>query len=153
MAGMSRFRSILLCILSIALSLTGMQAPAAKPITKRGLLDAIKIGGLTTSELVRKVKERGVSFAVTPDVEEEFGRAGAPSEVIQAVRDNYHGALLATRGVYFRKGDQWIPLTPEIVDWKKGNVIEGKLAGAIPGAHSPNSYRSPLKFLVVTPVG
>ena len=189
---MIRFRSIILYCLSIVLALSAMQAPALKPITKRGLLDALKIGGLTTAELVRKLKERGVNFAVTPDVEDELRKAGASSEVIHAARDNYHGAQptsskppvtvvenvpepvvrtpiqppkrasITKPGVYFRRGDQWVELLSEVVNWKKGNMLhkipkfgvgKGKITGAIPGAHSPNSYRNPLKFLVVTPVG
>jgi hypothetical protein len=189
---MPRFRSIVLCLLSIVLALTAMQAPALKPISKRGLLDALKIGGLTTAELVRKVKERGVNFAITPDVEDELRKAGAPPEVIQSARDNYKGAPLAPAkppvtvvenasdpiartpaptskrasigkpGVYFNKGDQPVELLSEIVAWKKGNVLhkipklgagKGKISGVIPGAHSPNSYRNPLKFLVVIPPG
>lgn len=87
---MTRFRSSIVCVLSLALALSGMQSPAVKPITKRGLLEALKIGGLTQSELVRKIRERGVNFAVTAEVEQELRRAGAAPEVIQAARDNYH---------------------------------------------------------------
>jgi hypothetical protein len=188
----THFRSLIVCFLSVVLASYAMQAPALKPITKRGLLDALKIGGLTTSELVRKLKERGVNFAITPDVEDELRKAGASSEVIQAARDNYHGVPLMTSkppvtvvenisepvvrtpiqppkrtstsrpGIYYRRGDQWVELLSEVVNWKKGSMLhkipkfgvgKGKITGAIPGAHSPNSYRNPLRFLVVTPVG
>lgn len=84
---MPRFRVLLLCSFIMALAVTAKP----KPITKRGLLDALKIGGLTTTELVRKIKERGVNFAVTPAIEDELRKAGAAPEVIQAARDNYRG--------------------------------------------------------------
>lgn len=190
---MYRLRLFLLCLFSGLLALYAMQQAApAKPITKRGLLDALKIGGLTTPELVRKLKERGVNFAITPDVEDELRKAGASTEVIAAARDNYHGpapasapakppivvaesvpervapapvqpqrrASLSKPGVYARKGDQWVPLISEVVNWKKGSVLhkipkfgKGKSTGVIPGAHSPNSYRTPVKFVVVTETG
>src|SRR5438552_3736793 len=89
---MLRPRYIVAYLLIAGLSLCAMQAASAKPITKRGLVDALKIGGLTTSELVRKIKERGVNFAVTPEVEDELRKAGAPPEVVQAVRDNFRRA-------------------------------------------------------------
>src|SRR5438105_4044044 len=150
---MPRLRPIVVCLFLVVFALSGFQAPAAKPITKRGLLDALKIGGLTTSELVRKIKERGVNFAVTSDIEDELRKSGAPPEVVQAVRDNYRGAPstpskppvtveenvsepivrtpiqppkrapIGKPGVYFRRGDQWVELLSEVVNWRKGNVL------------------------------
>jgi len=71
----------------------GHAAPAAaaqakKPISKDGLLKAIRINGLSTAELVQQIDQRGVSFMVTPAVEQEMLAAGARPEVIAAARRN-----------------------------------------------------------------
>jgi hypothetical protein len=65
---------------------------STKPITRKGLEDAVKIGGLKPAELVAIIKKRGVDFAVTPDVEIELLRLGAKPEIIDAARANYRGA-------------------------------------------------------------
>lgn len=65
-------------------------APAPKkPIAKDGLLDALRIGGLSSRELVQEIKSRGVSFEVSGQTETELRVAGAPTAVIDAARANY----------------------------------------------------------------
>jgi formylglycine-generating enzyme required for sulfatase activity len=63
--------------------------PATKPISSEGLLKALKIGGLPSSELVQIIGERGVDFEVNAAIEEQLKDAGATPEVIKAVRANY----------------------------------------------------------------
>lgn len=60
-----------------------------KPITKGGLLDALRIGGLSSRELVQEITSRGVSFEVSGQTETELRVAGAPTAVIDAARSNY----------------------------------------------------------------
>ena len=64
-------------------------AQSKKPITKEGLLDALRIGGLTSRELVQEIKARGVSFEASGPIETELRVAGAPTAVIEAARANY----------------------------------------------------------------
>lgn len=66
-------------------------APAAtpKPISQQGLTEALRIGGLTTQEMIDIVKERGVAFPVTAAVESDLRAAGAPSSLIEVIRANY----------------------------------------------------------------
>lgn len=184
-----RWFAVLVVLCSVAMA---MQAPA-RPITKRGLLDALKIGGLTSGELVRKIGERGVSFPLTPDVEEELRKAGASQQLIDAVRNNYRGpksaappppvppipvekteppppapaprptvevrrpVALTRPGVYVRTADQWAEVPSESMTFKKGRFMgaikRGEITGSIPGVQSPNAYRSPVRFLIVTPTG
>ncbi|MBA3242368.1 MAG: caspase family protein [Acidobacteria bacterium] len=65
------------------------KAPNLKPIQRARLVDALRINGLTTEELVMQIKLRGVDFQVTADVERELQQAGARPEVIAAARANY----------------------------------------------------------------
>lgn len=67
-------------------------AQAKKPITREGLVKAVRINGLSTAELVEQVRSRGVSFQMTADAEAELRAAGARPEVIEAARANYRPA-------------------------------------------------------------
>jgi flagellar basal body-associated protein FliL len=80
-----------LAVLSLLVSPAGAQAP--KPITKQGLIDALRIGGLTLQELMQFVRDRGVDFQVTPEVEAELRSAAAQRELIEAVRGSFRGAV------------------------------------------------------------
>lgn len=74
----------------VAVPANSQQTPAVQTIIKKdGLLKAIRLNGLTTEELIDRIKERGVDFQVTPDVEKELQDAGADSQLIKAVRDSY----------------------------------------------------------------
>jgi len=70
----------------------GAAAQARKPITREGLVNAVRINGLSTAELIQQIQSRGVSFRVTPDAEAELRAAGARPEVIAAARSNYRAA-------------------------------------------------------------
>src|SRR5438477_5152290 len=60
-----------------------------KPITRRGLVDAVKINGLSTAELIQQIQSRGVGFEMTQDAEAELRSVGARPEIIEAARANY----------------------------------------------------------------
>jgi hypothetical protein len=72
---------------SLALSVVGLQA--TNPYDKERLLVVVRANVLPTSEVVQAVQRRGISFQMTPQVEDEFRRAGARPELIKAMRDNY----------------------------------------------------------------
>jgi len=71
-------------------------AQAKRPITRKGLLEAVQINGLTTKELVARIEQRGVDFELTSGDEENFRRAGARPEIISAARVNYRPAAVAS---------------------------------------------------------
>jgi hypothetical protein len=65
-------------------------------------------------------------------------------------------------GVYYMKGDQWVDLLPEVVNWKTGGVmksiatvgvVKGDVNGRIIGAHSKTSIPNPVRILVYVPEG
>lgn len=88
-------------VLGLALLLfpAGAAAQAKKPITRDGLVKAVRINGLSTSELLQQIQSRGVAFRMTPDAEAELRAAGARPEVIAAARSNYRpGAVVAGGG-------------------------------------------------------
>lgn len=69
--------------------------PVKRPIRRTALINALRINGLSTAELVREIERRGVDFSLTPDVEEELLAAGATPEILLAVGANYRGTVSA----------------------------------------------------------
>ena len=96
-------------VLGLALLLFPAASPAQakKPITRDGLVKAVRINGLSTDELIQQIQSRGVSFQMTPDAEAELRAAGARPEIIEAARSNYRrGAVVASGGGGRRGGKQ-----------------------------------------------
>jgi tetratricopeptide (TPR) repeat protein len=58
-----------------------------RPIKLRGLLDALHAGGLSQAEIITRVKERGVDFALTQKLEAMLRNAGASEPLIRAIRN------------------------------------------------------------------
>ena len=67
-----------------------------KPISRQGLVNAVKINGLSTAELVGQIQSRGVAFEMTADAEQELRSVGARPEVIEAARSNYRAPAVAS---------------------------------------------------------
>ena len=74
---------------ALVISAAAAAQTAKKPITKRGLMEAVKINGLTTQELVQQMERRGVDFQMTESDESDLRSVGARPEVIEAARSNY----------------------------------------------------------------
>jgi hypothetical protein len=68
------------------------QAQANNSYDKDRILKVVRLNALSTKEIVQAIQRRGVSFAMTPDVEAEFLAVNAPPSVIEALRANYRPA-------------------------------------------------------------
>jgi hypothetical protein len=75
--------------LLVMLASSPQHAQAKKPISKSGLLEAVRLNGLSTQELIERVRQRGVSFQLTSQDEADLREAGARPELIEAVRASY----------------------------------------------------------------
>jgi hypothetical protein len=84
-----KLAALALAALTVIACAHATRAQAKKPITKDGLVKAVRINGLSTAELVQEIRTRGVAFQMTPAVESEMRQAGARPEVIEAARTNY----------------------------------------------------------------
>jgi hypothetical protein len=85
-----RILPLLVAFLAIGLFAQAQTSNGApKPISQEGLTQALRIGGLSTAELVEIVSKRGVAFQVTDAAESSLRAAGASSTLIDAVRENY----------------------------------------------------------------
>jgi hypothetical protein len=79
----------LVAALAASLFASGGSAQTKKPISRKGLVDAVRINGLSTAELIQQIQTRGVAFEMTPDAEAELRASGARPEIIEAARSNY----------------------------------------------------------------
>ena len=103
----SRRFSIVTRLLSVSLTISllllaclgplSSQAQNKSPYSKERLLTAIRTnkqtGELSTKQLVGYIEQRGVDFEMTTPDEARFRNAGAPPEVIAAIRSNYRATL------------------------------------------------------------
>ncbi|HEX7317181.1 MAG TPA: hypothetical protein VF297_24995 [Pyrinomonadaceae bacterium] len=114
-----------LVVAALLLFPEGAAAQAKKPITREGLVKAVRINGLSTAELIQQVQSRGVNFQMTPDAEAELRAAGARPEVIEAARSNYRlagGPVTNTSG----RGNANVPAGPPL---SKGEIVTMLQAG------------------------
>lgn len=87
---------VLLAAVGAASSSPAAPAPQAKKaISKKGIINAVKINGLTTREFVREIETRGVDFEMTSADEAEIRGAGARPEIVEAARANYRAPRAA----------------------------------------------------------
>lgn len=91
--------------LVLVLSCAGWSQPANGPISRKGLVDALKIGGLSVQELTQFVEKRGVDFQLDADGERELRSAGAQNELIDAVKKNFRGAAPAPAAAPLAKSE------------------------------------------------
>src|SRR5947209_13927368 len=94
-------------------------AQAKKPITREGLVKAVRINGLSTAELIQQIEQRGVSFEMTADAEAELRQAGGRPEVIEAARSNYRPAATPVVNAS-AKGKPAVPQGPPL---SKGEIV------------------------------
>jgi hypothetical protein len=116
---------------------------------------------LNPDELV-KVKDAGVSEKILAAMAAKGIGATAPAAGPNALAGNPDLPPDLDIGVYYKKGDQWEAMLPEVVNWKTGGVlkhiasagvVKGDVNGHIQGSHSRNSLKTPIEVLVYAPEG
>ncbi|MET0622906.1 MAG: hypothetical protein ABW250_08000 [Pyrinomonadaceae bacterium] len=106
------------------------RAQAKRPITREGLVKAVRINGLSTAELIQQVQSRGVSFQMTADAEAELRAAGARPEVVEAARANYRpGSAAPAPANASGRGRANVPPGPPL---SKSEVVTMLQAGTPP---------------------
>jgi hypothetical protein len=118
---------------------TAARMQAKKPISRQGLVNAVKINGLTTQELVGQIERRGVDFEMTADAEQELQSVGARPEVIEAARSNYRPASVApatnynttpARPANTTPSDANVPDGPPLSKGEIVTMLQGGIASA-----------------------
>jgi len=114
---------------SLACGIAVASAQAKKPITRDGLVKAVRINGLSTAELVQQIEQRGVAFEMTADAEQELRQAGARPEVVEAARSNYRAHAAAPVVSASAKGKPTVPPGPPL---SKNEIVTMLQAGSPP---------------------
>jgi hypothetical protein len=144
-------------------------------LVKGKLPDAVIISKIKTSrcrfdtspEALLKLKAEGVSDAVLQAMVEastpktESGATGT-GDTPDPPTDPSGVPPVTEIGVYYKKGDQWVELMPEVVNWRTGGVIKsavtmgivkGDVNGMLLGPHSRNVVAMPVEILIYAPEG
>ena len=117
-----------------------------KYTTTADALIALKSAGVTDKVIGAMISKASGGAAKAPAVAAAPAGAGPVNEV----------------GVYYKKGDAWTDLPPEVVNFKTGGVLKGiatagimkgDINGHLNGEHSPNGLKTPIDILVYTPEG
>jgi hypothetical protein len=139
--------------------------------------------GLAEDVILSMINTQPTQFSVTPDTMIALKKDGVSDKVIAAmvtksqpsggggtanVPSPPSGALAPENtsslevGVYFKKKEEWVEVTPEVVNWKTGGMlktlgtgglIKGDVNGNIKGAQSRNRVTAPLEFVIKTTEG
>ncbi len=160
--------AVLVAILAAAL-------PAQQQLTNEAIVKLHR-AGLGDDMIVNMVNTQPGQYTVGVDDVVALKGAGVSEKVIAAMMSKGSapsgstgsqaappsGAYPSEIGVYYRKGDQWEEVLPEVVNWKTGGVLKtvatvgvlkGDVNGRLHGASSRNSVRTPLEFLIYAPEG
>ncbi|HEX3558342.1 MAG TPA: hypothetical protein VHU19_04015 [Pyrinomonadaceae bacterium] len=133
------FAALALALAATLLASTAEMQAGKKPITRKGLVEAVKINGLSTPEMIQFIQRRGVDFEMTADAEQELQQVGARPEVIEAARSNYRAPEAAATAPAARPAytppprnstGQPVPSGPPL----SRNEIVTMLQGGIPSA-------------------
>lgn len=165
--GMKRALS---CLAALALFF-GSVAFAQHVLTNKDILDMTK-AKLSDAVIIGEIHKSPCKFSTSPDDLIALKEAGVSDAVIAAMTEagaNPSGPAAPTAqsptrdiGVYYKRGESWVTVPPEVVDWKTGgflkstftlNVVKGDINGEIHGGHSPTDVALPATFLVVVPEG
>jgi hypothetical protein len=84
----SRVSVVALATCALLLFASTALTQAKKPITRQGLVNAVKIRS-SAPGLVQDIKTRGVDFQMTAATESELRSAGATNEIIETARANF----------------------------------------------------------------
>ena len=147
-------------ILLLSLQASAGAQESAKPISEKGLVSALTIGGLESQELVEIIDRRGVDFALTPEAEQQLRAAGATDAVLEAVRtharqpagtqigasdpvalttaappsrspSNDGASFPGHAGVFYRDGTNWIQLRTESTTWHHEGLVHDLNKGGL----------------------
>jgi hypothetical protein len=161
----------------------GMSAQEA--LTNEAIIKMVK-AGLSESTIISLIQQQPGNYSIKVADLTALKEAGVPNAVIDAMVAKASGLKPAPPqsaspqassqstpansgvpgvtevGVYYKKGDQWVELQPEVVNWRTGGVlksvasaglIKGDINGMIQGANSRNVVRTPVEILIYAQEG
>jgi hypothetical protein len=149
-----------------------MQPSGGTPLTNDDIIKMVQ-AKLGDAVILAKIRSSASQFDTSTDALIKLKQAGVSDAVMQAIAES--GSLtskpvapaatsgpVSEIGVYYKQGDAWMEIQPEVVNWKTGGVLKsvatvgimkGDVNGRIDGPHSRNSVKTPLEFLIYAPEG
>lgn len=160
-----------------ALFLLWLMPAWAQDVLTNESIEKMAKSGLGESLIVTMVQGQPGKYLLSPDELIKLKHAGVSEKILAAMAskvskpvaaDAGSGATIASAtdsdipqgvevGVYYKKGDKWEEMLPEVVNWKTGGVlkhvatggiVKGDINGNIQGGHSRNSLKSPVEVLI-----
>ena len=161
---------LLFLLAAVVLAHTALTNDAVTKMLKAGLGDDI---------VLSTIKSQPAKYATGPDDLIALKSAGVSDKIIAAMVERMSSPAMAAApatgaatapaaglvsevGVYYKKGDVWIDLPPEVVNFKTGGVlksigtagiVKGDVNGHLNGEHSRTSLKTPVDILVYAPEG
>lgn len=169
-------RKTVFLFIVLALLLTPLCISAQEVLTNESIIQLTK-AGISEGLIVNMVNSQPGNYKLGADDVVELKKQGVTDKVIAAMLRRASGAPSETSssqtatapngypmeiGVYLKKGNEWLEILPEVVNWKSGGVlksiasmgvVKGDINGHIEGRQSRSRVSSPLEFVVVAPEG
>jgi hypothetical protein len=161
----------ILALCAMTAAAQGMSNEAVIKMAKAGLGEDIIVSTIKTQpgkyatgldDLIA-LKTAGVSDKVIAAMMEKTATpAVAAPTAMTATVGGGAAPIVSEVGVYFKKGDVWADLPPEVVNFKSGGVlkqigtagiVKGDKNGHLNGEHSHTQLKTPVSLLVYTPEG
>jgi hypothetical protein len=147
---------------------------AQQALNNESVLKLVK-AGMGDDLIVNMINSQPGNFALAADDLVALKAGGASDKVIGAMLLKSAGGAPAPAksqasaagpvneiGVYYKKGDAWIDLEPEVVNFKTGGVlksiategiVKGDVNGHVNGAESKTQLKTPVEILIYAPEG
>ena len=162
------FAAIGLALLAgFALAQSAMNNDSVIKMAKAGLGDDVIVGSIngqpgqykTSTDDLIALKGAGVSDKVIAAM---IAKASGVTPAPAAAAAPAAAGPVNEVGVYYKKGDTWADLNPEVVNFKTGGVlksigtagiVKGDVNGHLNGEHSTTGLKTPIEILIYTPEG
>lgn len=158
----------------IAVAVCAAAVLAQQTLNNDSVLKLVK-AGMGDDLIVNMINAQPATFTLAADDVVALKAGGASDKVIGAMLlKNAGGAPVQAKsqapasgpvneiGVYYKKGDAWIDLEPEVVNFKTGGVlksiategiVKGDINGHVNGAESKTQLKTPVEILIYAPEG
>ncbi len=118
--------------------------------------------GLSEDAVVRIVETQPGNYSTGPDDLVSMRKAGVTDRIIAAMngKETPESDTPKELGVYWKQGDNWIQVLPEVVHWQTGGVAKNKaslgvvkpdLNGIVYGGRSSTRVGTSIEFLIRLP--
>ena len=163
---------IVMIVIGSASVLAMAQELASNEVLTNDKVITMVEAGLPASVIVNKIRNSKTNFNISTEELIRLKQARVPDDVLNTMINPSAGPTITTSaidnrypkdvGVYMKKGDEWLEVEPEAVNWKTGGVVKSiaslgvvkqDINGHLDGKRSRTLASSSLEFMIVTPEG